>query len=116
MKNEKCIKPFIDACDMDQNSVTDTREWCHCFEKADRPCAAIRSRLNGDMTSSYAPDCDSQGFYRPTQCHTAVGICWCVDKHGVEFANTRTRNKPNCGKFAPNFPTSFSYIHIMANE
>lgn len=22
-----------------------------------------------------------------------------MDKHGVEFANTRTRGKPNCGKF-----------------
>lgn len=52
------------------------------------------------MMNSYSPDCDEQGFYRSTQCHNAVGICWCVDKHGVEFANTRTRNnKPNCGEY-----------------
>lgn len=100
IQNEKCIKPFIDACDLDQNSVTDSREWCRCFEKTERPCAAVKRRLNSDMMSSYSPDCDSQGFYKSTQCHHVVGVCWCVDKHGVEFANTRTRNnKPNCGKF-----------------
>jgi sparc/osteonectin/cwcv/kazal-like domain-containing proteoglycan (testican) len=44
----------------------------------------------------YVPDCDTQGYYRPTQCHSAIGMCWCVDKHGVEFANTRTHAKPNC--------------------
>lgn len=46
----------------------------------------------------YVPDCDSQGYYKPTQCHNAIGMCWCVDKHGVEFANTRTHSKPNCGE------------------
>lgn len=50
------------------------------------------------FSGSYAPDCDIQGFYKPMQCHTSVGVCWCVDKHGVEFANTRTRGIPNCGK------------------
>lgn len=47
---------------------------------------------------AYVPDCDIQGFYRPTQCHSKIGICWCVDKHGVEFANTRKRGRPTCGK------------------
>lgn len=49
------------------------------------------------ISGVYAPDCDAQGFYKATQCHNSVGVCWCVDKHGVEFANTRTRSKPNCG-------------------
>lgn len=40
MQSEKCIKPYIDNCDLDQNSVVNAREWCHCFEKTDRPCAA----------------------------------------------------------------------------
>lgn len=98
-QNELCIKPFIDACSMDQDSTLNPREWCRCFEKTDRPCAAVRRRLSNELLGSYAPDCDGQGFYRATQCHSSVGVCWCVDKHGVEFANTRTRgNKPNCGK------------------
>lgn len=44
------------------------------------------------------PECDIQGYYKPVQCHNAIGMCWCVDKHGVEFANTRTHSKPTCGK------------------
>uniref|UniRef100_A0A1I8MIF9 Uncharacterized protein n=1 Tax=Musca domestica TaxID=7370 RepID=A0A1I8MIF9_MUSDO len=95
-QNERCIKPFIDTCDLDQDNSINTREWCRCFEKTDRPCAAVRRRIAGDFAGAYAPDCDVQGFYKPTQCHNSVGVCWCVDKHGVEFANTRTRGKPNC--------------------
>lgn len=97
-QNEKCIKPFIDTCDLDQDSAISPREWCRCFEKTDRPCAAVRRRIGIDLLGGYAPECDVQGFYKPTQCHSSVGVCWCVDKHGVEFANTRTRGKPNCGK------------------
>lgn len=95
-QNERCIKPFIDSCDLDEDNTINPREWCRCFEKTDRPCAAVRRRIGGDLQGVYAPDCDTQGFYKPTQCHKSVGVCWCVDKHGVEFANTRTRSKPNC--------------------
>ncbi|XP_055373810.1 proteoglycan Cow [Condylostylus longicornis] len=95
-QNERCIKPFIDTCDLDKDNTINTREWCRCFERTDRPCAAVRRRISGDYIGEYAPDCDAQGFYKPTQCHNSVGVCWCVDKHGVEFANTRTRGKPNC--------------------
>lgn len=52
---------------------------------------------------AYVPECDIQGFYRPTQCQTKIGICWCVDKHGVEFANTRKRGRPTCGKTSNSF-------------
>ncbi|XP_055524695.1 proteoglycan Cow isoform X2 [Wyeomyia smithii] len=105
-QNERCIKPFIDTCDLDQDNTVDPREWCRCFEKTDRPCAAVRRRLGNDLSGSgYAPDCDSQGFYKPTQCHQAVGVCWCVDEHGVEFANTRTRGKPNCDEIINNAST-----------
>ncbi|XP_055589893.1 proteoglycan Cow [Uranotaenia lowii] len=105
-QNERCIKPFIDTCDLDQDNTIDPREWCRCFEKTDRPCAAVRRRLGTDLNGNgYAPDCDGQGFYKPTQCHQAVGVCWCVDKHGVEFANTRTRGKPNCDEIITNAST-----------
>lgn len=48
-QNERCIKPFIDTCDLDRDSVLNTREWCRCFEKTDRPCAAVRRRIAGDF-------------------------------------------------------------------
>uniref|UniRef100_UPI0037E7E23F nidogen-1-like n=1 Tax=Semicossyphus pulcher TaxID=241346 RepID=UPI0037E7E23F len=38
----------------------------------------------------YVPQCDSHGAYEPTQCHTSIGQCWCVDANGQEIPNTRT--------------------------
>lgn len=95
-QSERCIKPFLDACDTDRDIFVTPREWCRCFDKTDRPCTAVRRRITPDLLGAYAPDCDAQGYYRPTQCHASVGLCWCVDRHGVEFANTRTRGKPDC--------------------
>ncbi|XP_044728995.1 proteoglycan Cow [Chrysoperla carnea] len=96
-KNEQCIKPFVEQCDNDHNNWVTPREWCRCFDKADRSCAAVKSRISTDSSSGvYVPDCDINGYYKPTQCHSIIGMCWCVDKHGVEYANTRTRGKPNC--------------------
>lgn len=28
-------------------------EWCRCFEQSDRPCAAVRRRLTGDLVGKY---------------------------------------------------------------
>ncbi|XP_067011051.1 proteoglycan Cow isoform X2 [Anabrus simplex] len=95
-QSEKCIKPFLDACDADRDIFVSPREWCRCFDKADRPCAAVKRRIIPDLMGAYIPNCDDEGYYRSTQCHTSVGMCWCVDKHGVERANTRTRGKLNC--------------------
>lgn len=47
----------------------------------------------------YVPACDAEGYYEHTQCHSSVGMCWCVDKHGVEVPNSRVRGKPNCCKY-----------------
>ncbi|XP_063226775.1 proteoglycan Cow isoform X2 [Bacillus rossius redtenbacheri] len=95
-QSEKCIKPFLDACDADRDIFVSPREWCRCFDKTDRPCAAVKRRISPDLLGVYIPDCDDEGYYRPTQCHTSVGICWCVDKHGVEVTSSRTRGKPDC--------------------
>lgn len=48
-QNERCIKPFIDTCDLDKDNNLSPREWCRCFEKTDRPCAAVRRRLGTDL-------------------------------------------------------------------
>ncbi|XP_039277860.1 proteoglycan Cow isoform X2 [Nilaparvata lugens] len=105
-QNEHCIKPFLDACDTDRDIFISPREWCKCFDKTDRPCAAVKRRITSAIGKSklfpsykkgmYVPDCDGDGYYRSTQCHNSVGMCWCVDKHGVELPNSRTRGKPNC--------------------
>lgn len=97
-QNERCIKPFLDSCDSNRDIFVTPHEWCHCFEKTDRPCTAVKRRISTDILGAYIPECDSEGYYHHTQCHSSVGLCWCVDKHGVEFPNTRTRGKPNCEK------------------
>ncbi|XP_012276551.1 proteoglycan Cow [Orussus abietinus] len=92
-QNEPCLKPFLDACDIDGDIFVSGPEWCGCFSKAERPCAAVRRRSSPEV----APSCDSRGYYRTTQCHRDLGLCWCVDPHGVEFAGTRIRGeKPDC--------------------
>ncbi|XP_026676619.1 proteoglycan Cow, partial [Diaphorina citri] len=57
-----------------------------------------KQQSSQSQLGAYMPECDSEGYYHHTQCHASVGMCWCVDKHGVEFPNTRTRGKPNCEK------------------
>ncbi|KAI3366055.1 hypothetical protein L3Q82_009881 [Scortum barcoo] len=39
---------------------------------------------------AFIPQCDSDGRYRPLQCHGSTGNCWCVDSRGQERAGTRT--------------------------
>jgi len=93
--HERCIKPFIDRCDLDRDIFLSAREWCKCFDKSERPCAALRRASKG-LLRGYIPECDSEGYYQATQCHASAGVCWCVDRHGVELPNTRTRGTPNC--------------------
>ncbi len=93
-----------DGIDTDFRSVyrdifVTSAEWCRCFEKADRPCVAMKRRSKPGLLGAYKPSCDVEGFFQPTQCHTAVGTCWCVDKHGVEQNGSRSRGKPDCGTF-----------------
>lgn len=95
-QNEVCIKPFLEQCDTDHDMIISPYEWCRCFDKSDRPCAAVKRRITPELLGVYVPSCDTQGYYKSTQCNSATGMCWCVDKHGVEFANTRTHDRPNC--------------------
>ncbi|KAF7278121.1 hypothetical protein GWI33_008740 [Rhynchophorus ferrugineus] len=95
-QSEVCLKPFLQQCDVDHDIIVTPIEWCKCFQRTERPCAAVRRKISPDLLGVYIPECDNQGYYKPVQCHSAIGMCWCVDKHGVEFANTRSHSKPNC--------------------
>lgn len=114
-KNEVCLKPFLQRCDVDGDLGVNSSEWCKCFQKSERPCTAAKHKITGDTQSMFVPDCDKQGYYLPIQCHSAIGMCWCVDKHGVEFANSRTRAKPNCQNREEDYTTKYS-SQIMSNN
>ncbi|XP_077295665.1 proteoglycan Cow [Arctopsyche grandis] len=96
-EQEHCMKPFLSGCDTNHDTLVTRGEWCRCFQKADRPCTAVTRRANRNhFIGAYIPQCDSLGFYRPLQCHGAVGVCWCTDKHGNERPGTRTKGEPRC--------------------
>ncbi|XP_040888443.1 nidogen-2 isoform X11 [Toxotes jaculatrix] len=42
------------------------------------------------ILGAFIPQCDSDGRYRPLQCHGSTGHCWCVDSQGQERPGTRT--------------------------
>lgn len=100
-KYEPCIKPLLDECDTDKDMFLTGMEWCSCFKKARRPCLAMKKKISPGLLGAYKPSCDSEGFFKEIQCHSAVGLCWCVDKHGVEKTGTRTRGKPHCSGKKP---------------
>ncbi|KAJ8980258.1 hypothetical protein NQ317_018424 [Molorchus minor] len=95
-QSEVCLRPFLQQCDIDRDVIVTPSEWCRCFQRTERPCAAVKHKITPDLLGVFVPDCDSQGYYKQIQCHNAINMCWCVDKHGVEFANTRTHGKPIC--------------------
>lgn len=71
-QNERCIKPFIDTCDVDSDGSLSTREWCRCFEKTDRPCAAVRRRIKYDLLAKGVYDIETKRVRKKIACmHTA---------------------------------------------
>lgn len=67
------------------------------------------------FSGAYIPACDAEGYYEHTQCHSSVGMCWCVDKHGVEVPNSRVRGKPNCCKCIIWFKLPQLCFHCIQN-
>ncbi|XP_068450697.1 CD74 molecule, major histocompatibility complex, class II invariant chain a [Clinocottus analis] len=45
---------------------------------------------------SYKPQCDEQGRYKPMQCWSPTGYCWCVDQSGTPIEGTSIRGRPDC--------------------
>ncbi|XP_061693207.1 nidogen-2 isoform X2 [Syngnathoides biaculeatus] len=66
-------------------------------DKSKSQCEQHRDRLQSEAGQTgqspigvFIPQCDSDGQYRPLQCHGSTGHCWCVDNRGQERAGTRT--------------------------
>ncbi|OUC43166.1 thyroglobulin type-1 repeat-containing domain protein [Trichinella nativa] len=102
-KYKNCIHHFLDACDVSQDGELSLDEWCDCFQWANRekeepPCHAARRLTDPHLLGAFIPQCDVEGFYRPEQCYEAH--CWCVDKWGREFDNSKTKGPADCGQYA----------------
>ncbi|XP_063532885.1 proteoglycan Cow [Cydia strobilella] len=76
--------------------VTYYTGWCGCLRRATRPCLALARAHAARAAGGYVPACDAAGYYRPRQCHAALGVCWCVDAHGQELSGSRGKGAPQC--------------------
>ncbi|XP_076848526.1 nidogen-2 isoform X2 [Brachyhypopomus gauderio] len=68
---------------------------CEAPERPRTQCEQHRDSLRtGEdglpRVGAFIPQCDEEGHYRPLQCHSSTGHCWCVDSRGQERAGTRT--------------------------
>uniref|UniRef100_A0A7N6AK96 Nidogen 1b n=1 Tax=Anabas testudineus TaxID=64144 RepID=A0A7N6AK96_ANATE len=97
------------ACECATGFTGDGR---YCHEREKTQCERHRESIQAAASSAtgltsfrprpavgyYVPQCDEHGAYEPTQCHTSIGQCWCVDANGQEIPNTRTGpgNTPLC--------------------
>lgn len=48
-QNEGCLKPFLQMCDIDRSVVVTPAEWCKCFSRTERPCAAVKRKVATDV-------------------------------------------------------------------
>ncbi|XP_065734702.1 testican-3 isoform X4 [Phocoena phocoena] len=101
-KNERCAEAFFSSCDTYKDSSISNNEWCYCFQRQqDPPCqtelGSIQKRLGvKKLLGQYVPQCDADGYYKPTQCHGGAGQCWCVDRYGREVVGSRRRGAVDC--------------------
>lgn len=56
-QGEVCLKPFLQQCDLDKDLVVTPTEWCKCFQRAERPCAAVRRKITTDLLGEFVRDC-----------------------------------------------------------
>uniref|UniRef100_A0A3Q3VSX2 Uncharacterized protein n=1 Tax=Mola mola TaxID=94237 RepID=A0A3Q3VSX2_MOLML len=93
----------------------------YCSQQTDRPksqCEQHRDRLQSGVEhggrpriGAFIPQCDSDGRYRPLQCHGATEYCWCVDSSGQERAGTRTPPGTAHRDYQPQRPKTYCEHH-----
>ncbi|XP_032419891.1 testican-3 isoform X1 [Xiphophorus hellerii] len=102
-RNEPCSDAFFKSSDTHPDKVITSSEWCTGFQRyTDSPCKAELSSISKKqagkkLLGQYLPSCDEEGYYRPHQCHSSSGQCWCVDRFGNEVASSRTHGPADCG-------------------
>lgn len=53
-QNEICLKPFLQQCDVDRDVIVTPSEWCRCFQRTERPCAAVKRKITADLLGLYS--------------------------------------------------------------
>uniref|UniRef100_A0A3Q3JMS7 Insulin-like growth factor-binding protein 5 n=1 Tax=Monopterus albus TaxID=43700 RepID=A0A3Q3JMS7_MONAL len=67
-------------------------EYGPCRRKLDGIVQGMKDTSRVMALSLYLPNCDRKGFFKRKQCKPSRGrkrgICWCVDKYGVQLPGT----------------------------
>ncbi|XP_048834443.1 insulin-like growth factor-binding protein 5b isoform X2 [Brienomyrus brachyistius] len=67
-------------------------EFGPCRRKLDGIIQRMKDTSRVMALSLYLPNCDRKGFFKRKQCKPSRGrkrgICWCVDKYGVQLPGT----------------------------
>ncbi|XP_042587739.1 insulin-like growth factor-binding protein 5 isoform X2 [Cyprinus carpio] len=67
-------------------------EFGPCRRKLDGIIQSMKDTSRIMALSLYLPNCDKKGFFKRKQCKPSRGrkrgICWCVDKYGVQLPGT----------------------------
>ncbi|KAG5283408.1 hypothetical protein AALO_G00041740 [Alosa alosa] len=67
-------------------------EYGPCRRKLDGIIQSMKDTSRVMALSLYLPNCDRKGFFKRKQCKPSRGrkrgICWCVDKYGVQLPGT----------------------------
>lgn len=48
-QSEVCLKPFLQQCDTDHDINVSPTEWCRCFQRTERPCAAVKRKITPEL-------------------------------------------------------------------
>lgn len=104
INNEHCIKPFLRACDRNNDKKVVLKEFCKCLCLTP-PCThALESiptvLINGKprpFPGLFTPKCDEDGFFMPMQRNKRKGEYWCVDRNGAEVYGSRNTTLVKCG-------------------
>uniref|UniRef100_A0A665TMX6 Nidogen 2a (osteonidogen) n=1 Tax=Echeneis naucrates TaxID=173247 RepID=A0A665TMX6_ECHNA len=70
-------------------SQLEVRPKSQCEQHRDSLQSGVEA-MGRPSIGAFVPQCDSDGQYRPLQCHGSTGHCWCVDSNGEERRGTRT--------------------------
>ncbi|VDN53970.1 unnamed protein product [Dracunculus medinensis] len=97
-----------DDTDPGNDGIITLDEWCDCFawihdSRHEPPCHIAKHRDDPHLfvLGVFHPQCTLEGYYKSEQCHN--NWCWCVDKYGREFDNSRVHDQlPDCGQYGEN--------------
>lgn len=48
-QSEICLQPFLQQCDSDRDVNVTPVEWCHCYQRTERPCAAVKRKITPEL-------------------------------------------------------------------